>query len=335
MKTKNPWVNIVSLGFGITLTLIIATIVFSWTSGLIEGELVKIFGALTNKTPEIVKGEATGRYANYAGLIVALIPTFLIVVLVGYSGIEVIPPAHVACLAILGYRIRIRFWEGPHWRPPFASRFLQFTTEIETLPLAPAGEYVVAPSKDLNNMNARGTIQYAIEDPYLATNVRDVKKSLLEFSLALLRLAIAEGKTEELPLAKKGISDYIRNGKPWIPNIPDIESPLEMEAEKLGARITAVNVTDMDPPKVIVEAKEQSGKEEAQANAQDIEARRFRERVLEFIKGTDMTYERGVNEMSLLMGDKSIKKVLVESVGGGKEGQTTGVAPVIVINDNK
>lgn len=322
-----------SLFIGVVVTLVFGGGAFWVACMIVEWLLVALLPETLFATEEIAK--KTLGWLLWVKVPIGLFVFWAVIVFIGIGGFRKVLAAHTAVLIVLEYRFKnLRFNEGPHWVLPFISELRLFSTQNIPLPFAEGEKYVEMPSEDLATMKVRGSVQYRIVDPYLASGVEDIPTTLRGHALSRLRNAVSKKGALILPGIKPEISATVHNGDAEDPiNDPTVTSSLEIDAAKLGAKIIAVIISDMDPPQELVDAKQRAIREQVEKEYKQLESGGFAERVLAFMGSfPNLSVQEAILAVELQDGDKKASRVTIGSGGPSSGSGSSNVAPVVVIN---
>lgn len=322
-----------SLFIGVVVTLVFGGGAFWVACMIVEWLLVALLPETLFATQEIA--QKTLKWLFWVEVPVGLFVFWAVIVFIGIGGFRKVLAAHTAVLIVLEYRFKnLRFNEGPHWVLPFISELRLFSTQNIPLPFAEGERYVEMPSKDLATMKVRGSVQYRIVDPYLASGVEDISATLRVHALSRLRNAVSKEDALILPGIKPKISATVRNGDTEDPiNTPAVISSLEIDAAKLGAEIIEVIISDIDPPEELVAAKQRAIREVVEKQYKRVESDGFAERVSAFMAlFPGISVQEAILAIELQDGDKKASRVTIGSGGPSSGSGSNNVAPVVVIN---
>lgn len=317
--------NTFSLSVGVLVTMFFGLIAYLIASSLTKSAIIAII-------PETVSTWLP--WIFWTKVLIGIIAVWAVIVYIGVGGFRKVPATNTAVLIILEHRFKsVQFGEGPHWVIPFISELKAFSTQVISLPFAEGDAYVEMISRDMITMRVRGLVQYSVVDPYLASGIGNITTTLHGYALARLRNAVSGEDALILPGIKQRISDIVHNGDPTDPsNIPDITESLEKDAAKIGLKIIKVNMSDMDPPKELMEATRRKVTERVEAEFKKVESDALADRINSFrdklgrdeVSAEDATYAVEIQD-----GDKGTRRFVISGAKG-----STGATPVVVINDN-
>ena len=212
-------------------------------------------------------------YTPYNWLVGLL--TFTLIFLGGLSRVSI---AHKGVVIFIGTRLRSLFLsEGWNWTFPI----LTSVQEIDVREQSTIVISFTAISQNGVRVTIDASIQWAIENPYLALSVTEnvINKGMPELVRQALRISISAITAD---IALTDVQEKIKTA---------LSNNINLEAGKWGLKIKTVLISNVALPEIVIADYERTAREEQQRAAERIESQHVREQIKLFMEELGMTQD--------------------------------------------